>query len=86
MAAAKVEVSDRARAIIEGLLRTGRGSGPHVAGAHIRLCSKIDGFYWVRLDGSRLLRGHNLQGAARLQKSFTETMVRAGEPPPKGKR
>jgi hypothetical protein len=86
MPAAKPEVSDRARMIIEGLVRTGRGSDPHIAGAYVRLRSKIGGFYWVRLDGNRLLRGNNVQGAERLQQKFTEMMARAGEPPPKGKR
>jgi hypothetical protein len=76
---AKPEVSARARLIIEGLIRTRRGSDPHIAGAYVRLRSKIDGFYWVRVDGSRLLRGDSIDDAEQLQKSFTETMVRAGE-------
>jgi hypothetical protein len=84
--AAKVEVSAQARAIIAGLVQTGRGSDPQIAGAYVRLLARIGGFYWVRLDGSGLLRGNNVQGAERLQQKFTETMVRAGEPPPKGKR
>ena len=86
MTAAKPNVSDRARAIIQGLMLTGRGSDPQGAGAYVRLRSKIDGFYWVRIDGSRLLRGNNVDGAKPLQEKFTETMARAGEPPPKVKR
>jgi hypothetical protein len=80
MAAAKIEVSDRARAIIEGLIRTRRGSDPHIAGAYVRLRSKIGGFYWVRIDGTRLLRGDDVDDAEQLQVSFTEAMARAGRP------
>jgi hypothetical protein len=43
MTAAKPEVLARARAIIEGLMRTQRGSDPHIAGTNVRLRSKIDG-------------------------------------------
>ena len=86
MTANKSEVSNHARAIIAGLVRTGRGSDPRIAGAYVRLLARIGGFYWVRIDGSRLLRGHNVDDAEPLQEKFTETMARAGERPPKGKR
>jgi hypothetical protein len=86
MSPAKLKVSARARAIIDGLVRTRRGSDPQGAGAHVRLIAGIGGFYWVRIDGSRLLRGHNVDDAEPLREKFTETMARAGEPPPKGKR
>jgi hypothetical protein len=83
--AAKPEVPARARLIIEGLIRTGRGTDPHIMGAYVRLRSKIDGFYWVRIDGGRLPRGDSVDDAEQLQASFTETMDRADEPPPNGK-
>jgi hypothetical protein len=51
MTAKKTEVSAQARAIIAGLLRTQPGSDPNLAGAYVRLRSKIGGFYWVRVDG-----------------------------------
>ena len=86
MTGAKPEVSDRARAIIEGLARTGRGSDPRVVRSHVRLRARIGGFYWIRLDGSRLLRGHDVDDAEPLQESFTETMARAGEPSGRGKK
>jgi hypothetical protein len=86
MTAAKAEASDRARAIIEGLVRTGRGTSPQVAGAYVRLRARIGGFYWVPIDGTRLLRGDDVDAAEQLQESFTETMARAGETPPKRKR
>jgi hypothetical protein len=85
MVAAKIEVSARARAIIEGLTRTRRGSDPHIAGTYVRLRSKIGGFYWVGIDGSRLLRGLNVDDAEPLQESFVETMARAGAPSGGGK-
>jgi hypothetical protein len=55
--AAKPKVSDRAQAIIDGLVRTRRGSDARVEGAFVRLRAGIGGFYWVRIDGNRLLRG-----------------------------
>jgi hypothetical protein len=80
MTAKKTEVSNQARAIIAGLVQTGRGSDPQIAGAYVRLLARIGGFYWVRIDGGRLLRGHNVDDAEQLQVSFTETMARAGRP------
>ena len=80
MTAKKTEVSNQARAIVAGLVQTGRGSDPQIAGAYVRLLARIGGFYWVRVDGGRLLRGHNVDDAEQLQVSFTEAMARAGRP------
>jgi hypothetical protein len=83
MTAAKAEASDRARAIIDGLVRTGRGTNPQVAGAYVRL----------RAQDGRVLLGPDRRHSAiarrrrrcceELQESFAETMARAGETPPK---
>jgi hypothetical protein len=71
--------SDRARAIVTGLVLTHRGSDPRVAGAFVRLRAAIGGFHWVRIDGAGLLRGDDVDVAEHLQETFTETMARAGE-------
>jgi hypothetical protein len=86
MTAAKTEVSDRAQAIIEGLTLSGRGSDPEVVRSYVRLRARIGGFYWVRIDGSQLLRGINVYTAEPLQESFTESMAQASERPPKATR
>ena len=79
----EVEVSDRARAIVDGLMRTGRGSERRVSGAYIRLRARLGEFYWIHVDGNKLLRGRDVVGAKPLQQGFTESMVRAGAPLPK---
>jgi hypothetical protein len=67
MTAKKPEASNQARDIIAGLMQTGRGSDPQIAGAYVRLLARIAGFYWVRIDGGRPLRGHNVDDAEQLQ-------------------
>lgn len=76
-------VSDRAQAIIDGLVRTLRASDPRFVGAYVRLRARVDGFYWVHVDGSELLRANDLDSAEPLQAPFAETMVRAGGLPRK---
>jgi hypothetical protein len=36
------------------------------------------GFYWISLDGTRLLRGPTLLDAEELQPKFVDAMERAG--------
>jgi hypothetical protein len=81
MAVAKPEVSARARAIIEGLMRTRRGSAPRFADAYVQLRAKVGGFYFVALNGARLLRGDAFEDAEELQAKFAEAMAKAGERP-----
>ena len=72
-------LSARARAIAEGLIRT-KCAGNHGTldeGNLRRECLK-GGFYWISLDGRRLLRGARPQGASELQATFLDAMERAG--------
>ena len=71
-------ISHKARALAEGLMRTGRASDPQTVDGHVQLRAKIGGFYWITPDGSRLLRGDELEDAEELQPRFVESMVRAG--------
>ena len=72
-------LSARAKAIAEGLIRTDRADH-HGAIEHamLRPASRKGGFYWISLDGSRLLRGAELFGAEELQAKFRDAMERAG--------
>jgi hypothetical protein len=74
------ELSKRAQAIIEGLMRTGRGSDQRFLDTYVRLRARAGGFYWVHVDGSELLRGDDLANAEPLQAPFVEAMMRAGAP------
>ena len=78
MTAAASAPSPRALAVAEGLVRTGRGAERRRAGKYLRLTAAAGGFYWVTIDGSRLLRGDDLDSADELQAPFVEAMVRAG--------
>ena len=72
-------LSARARAIAEGLIRTKRA---HYHGVFdqgmLRLACRKGGYYWISLDGSRVLRGKMLFEAEELQPKFIEAMERAG--------
>jgi hypothetical protein len=82
MTAAPHPLAGRARAIVDGLVRTGHGSDPRFADAYVQLRAKIGGFYFVALDGARLLRGDTFEEAEELQAKFVEAMARAGSRPP----
>jgi hypothetical protein len=73
------QISARAKAIAEGLIRTKR------AGHHglldlgmLKLESTKGGHYWISLDGTRVLRGNKIFEADELQRKFIEAMERAG--------
>jgi len=72
-------LSDRARAIAEGLIRTKRA---HYHGVFdqgmLRLTCRTGGFYWISLDGRFVLRGKMLFEADELQPKFIDAMERAG--------
>ena len=44
----------------------------------LRLKCKKGGYYWVSLDGSRILSGTKLSNAEELQPKFIDAMERAG--------
>jgi hypothetical protein len=74
--------SVRALAIAKGLVRTKRVSKKEVVGetfgGFVRLRAVVGAFYWVSLDGMRVLRGREPGGADELQGGFIEAMARAG--------
>ena len=73
-------ISARAKAIAKGLISTGRASDGRAARGYLRLRANRSGsFYWIAADGSRLLRGDELDTAEELQASFVQAMVQAGE-------
>lgn len=72
----------RALAIAKGLVRTNRVSKKEVVGGtfggFVRLRAVVGAFYWISLDGMRVLRGQDPGGADELQDGFVEAMARAG--------
>jgi hypothetical protein len=82
MTAAPPPLSERAQAIVDGLVRTRRGSKPHFAGDYVQLRAKAGGFYFVACDGTHVLRGYSLAEAEELQAKFAEAMAKAGKRPP----
>jgi len=73
-------ISPRATSIARGLIRTERAPG--IIKSHqgmLRLeCHRGDDYYWIALDGSRLLRGKWLSEADELQPKFIDAMERVG--------
>jgi hypothetical protein len=73
------KASQRAHAIAEGLMRTDRASDLRVYHGYLQLRAKHrGGFYWISLDGGRLLRGDELDTADELQPHFAQAMMQAG--------
>jgi hypothetical protein len=72
--------SRRAEEIASGLVRSGRASAPRKVHDHIELrANRGGGFYWITIDGSRLLRGDDLDTAEELQPNFAQAMAQAGK-------
>jgi hypothetical protein len=72
-------ISERAAAIIRGLVRTERAAKGAVSDqGMLRLECLSGGFYWISLDGSGVRRGTELAAADELQAKFLDTMERAG--------
>jgi hypothetical protein len=65
--------SHRAKAIAEGLMRTGRASDARLFRTWLQLRATTGNFYWIALDGSALFCG-----AALLEQSSADAMARAG--------
>lgn len=73
------QISPRAVAIARGLIRTGRATGPIENGPRTLSILCINGgYYWIALNGRRLLRGKAVRGAEELQQTFADAMERAG--------
>jgi hypothetical protein len=76
---AEPKMSERAAAIVRGLVRTERTTkGVSSDQGMLRLECLSGGFYWISLDGGRLLRGAELIDAEELQAKFRDAMERAG--------
>ena len=66
--------------VAKGLVRTDRAAlGTTFIPGMMRLECFSGGFYWILLDGSRLLRGPTLLDAEELQPKFMEAIERAGQ-------
>jgi hypothetical protein len=70
-------VSQRAKAIAEGLVRSGRAAKFRVAAGFVR-ANGGGAIYWISADGTRVLRGDAVDSADELQPGFLQAMVRAG--------
>jgi len=77
----ELDISDRAKAIVRGLVRTKRAArGVAPDQGTLRLQCLSGGYYWISLDGHRVLRGKELFDADELQQKFLDAMARAGTP------
>jgi len=75
----ELTISARVGTIAEGLIRTKRARNPaEFDQGMLRLKCKKGGYYWISLDGGRVLRGHGLFDADELQPKFRDAMERAG--------
>jgi hypothetical protein len=72
--------SAKALAIAEGLVRTGRASGPVQVRGFLRVDAANGEPYWVSDDGTQILRGADPETADELQPGFVNAMARAGGP------
>jgi hypothetical protein len=70
----------RAKAIAEGLIRTERAGHKGVLEqGMLKLKCRKGGYYWISLDGSRILSGASLLfDPEELQEKFRDAMERAG--------
>jgi len=72
-------VSERATTIARGLTRTRRATSTiKLDQGMLRLECRAGGYYWVALDGRRVMRGKALFEADELQPKFADAMERAG--------
>jgi hypothetical protein len=73
-------LSERARAIADGLFRTKRAMRRGIYEIDmLRLTCRTGGHYWISFDGRRVLRGFLLSEAEELQPKFIDAMERAGQ-------
>ena len=79
MMIARSGASERTRAIAKGLLNTERaGALVEQDNDMLRLECLSGGYYWISIDGSRVLRGATISEADDLQAKFIDAMERAG--------
>ena len=72
-------ISERAAAIVRGLVRTERAVKGVVSDqGMLRLECLSGGYYWISFDGSSIRRGTALAAADELQAKFQDTIERAG--------
>ena len=72
-------LSFRAKVIAEGLIRSGRADKHSVFDQGMLRLERFDGgYYWLALNGSRLLRGASLRTAEELQPGFADAMMLSG--------
>ena len=75
----EVEISPRATTIARGLIATRRAAGIiAMDNGTLRIRCRAGGYYWISLDGRRVLRGKMLFEADELQPKFSDAMERAG--------
>ncbi len=78
MAETEPPLSLRARAIAEGLYRTKRaGRLGRIDEGMVRIKCRKGGFYWISLDGLRVLCGRTFLRAQELQPRFIDAMERS---------
>jgi hypothetical protein len=75
-------IADRAVAIVRGLRATGRAvvrrGSLELDGNYIRVDRVAAGYFWIAVDGTRLLRGTDFDAMDELQPGFAAEMARAG--------
>ena len=72
-------ISLRANSVARGLLRTDRAvGGIKREYGMLRVRARRGVYYWIDLDGHRVIRGKTLLGADELQPKFIDAMERAG--------
>ncbi len=70
----------RAQSIVDGLVKTGRAAKPRLTKDFILLDRDGErGFYWVSIDGERVLKGDTPSTAEELQPGFLQAMERVGQ-------
>ena len=72
-------LSARGRAIATGLIRSKRADSRGVFdNGMLRLDRKGGGYYWISLNGARLLKGDKIFDADELQPGFADAMMLSG--------
>jgi len=78
-APADTDVSERTKAIARGLVNTERAAvGSRLIHGMLQLTCRDGGYYWISLDGGRVLKGRGPLDSVELQPRFAAAMERAG--------
>ena len=78
LAAMHPGISERAAAIAQGLVNTGRAKCPQPDKGMLRLECLDGGFYWISSSGDQVLRGSSQSEADELRRKIIDDMERAG--------